>query len=690
MSYWKNWLKTILNKVNIIILFLLVFCSFSMIQAFADEPRKAVIVMCNYTSLEDWIQMPHILELTEHSGIALMNTRGASRTDAVRAYASLGWGTRADALLEQCLLKEEDGYTQVVGTQDIKELNAHNTYNVRVGALGDFFISNGLTTAFIGVQQNSYNLYAPGALIAMDSQGEISHHVRIAGNKELEQLYRKFERVYEEHHLTVIDLVDIEGWQAYNSFEKQEMLMQMDAFIGHVLKTIDTQQTLLIILSSHYSSQAAREGKRLAPVLFFQNNIPSGVLLSDTTRRPGIIANIDIAPSVVDFFGGSMLGVVGEPIRIKTREQPMQRLYTLYEQTTFNARYRVNILKTYISFQIILLVTALIVLMFNRRLRYRWIYSMLCFCILFIITCPLTLFLMPLLRVVNVNIYVALLVMLNGILAATIYYAFNTVQNRVIAIALVTAAVISADLVFGWDLNKTSILGYDAVIGARYYGLGNEYMGVLIGAVLLTVVPLVHKKVLSVKVGSILLFALVPIIGLSIFGANVGGTITSVVAFSFAIVKMRSKPITLKTIMGIGVVLFGVIGMLVIYDVWFATAQSHLAKALWGWESDGWTVIISTIQRKLEMNLRLLRYTIWSRVLLTSVIVLVLLFLRPKGMLMRLMNKYSGFSIAWYAIIVASIAGIMVNDSGVVVAATANIFLMFSLLYFTLGEVYEK
>jgi hypothetical protein len=86
------------------------------------------------------------------------------------------------------------------------------------------------------------------------------------------------------------------------------------------------------------------------------------------------------------------------------------------------------------------------------------------------------------------------------------------------------------------------------------------------------------------------------------------------------------------------------------------------------------------------MNLKLLRWTIWSKVLLVSVAVIGILFLKPRGMLYTLINKYKSFSSAWYAILVGSVVGMMVNDSGVVVAATSNIFLIFSLLYFLLGE----
>jgi len=42
-------------------------------------------------------------------------------------------------------------------------------------------------------------------------------------------------------------------------------------------------------------------------------------------------------------------------------------------------------------------------------------------------------------------------------------------------------ALIVGDIVLGNALMQVSILGYDPIVGARFYGIGNEYMGLLAG-----------------------------------------------------------------------------------------------------------------------------------------------------------------------------------------------------------------
>src|SRR5690606_32230034 len=52
--------------------------------------------------------------------------------------------------------------------------------------------------------------------------------------------------------------------------------------------------------------------------------------------------------------------------------------------------------------------------------------------------------------------------------------------------SLITIALL-ADGMFGAVGIKHSLLGYDPVVGARFYGIGNEYMGVLVGSTILAV-----------------------------------------------------------------------------------------------------------------------------------------------------------------------------------------------------------
>ncbi|MGB9802178.1 MAG: hypothetical protein ACPLUI_00005, partial [Desulfofundulus sp.] len=45
--------------------------------------------------------------------------------------------------------------------------------------------------------------------------------------------------------------------------------------------------------------------------------------------------------------------------------------------------------------------------------------------------------------------------------------------------------MILLDILLGGPLQKTAIMGYDPIVGARFYGIGNEYMGILIGSMII-------------------------------------------------------------------------------------------------------------------------------------------------------------------------------------------------------------
>ncbi|MGG7060612.1 hypothetical protein ACQPUZ_20460, partial [Clostridium tertium] len=62
--------------------------------------------------------------------------------------------------------------------------------------------------------------------------------------------------------------------------------------------------------------------------------------------------------------------------------------------------------------------------------------------------------------------------------------------------AFITIVVITIDSAFGTFLMQNNIMSYDAIIGARYYGVGNEYEGVTIAcAVFALAVLLNYKKI---------------------------------------------------------------------------------------------------------------------------------------------------------------------------------------------------
>ena len=110
--------------------------------------------------------------------------------------------------------------------------------------------------------------------------------------------------------------------------------------------------------------------------------------------------------------------------------------------------------------------------------------------------------------------------------------------DSIIFLSGLMCLLLTMDIISGAGLIKMSFLGYDPIIGARYYGVGNEFMGILIGASMVFATAILDRykvnKGLSISVFMIVTIA----IGFPKFGANVGGTIAATFAFMFVTLKI--------------------------------------------------------------------------------------------------------------------------------------------------------
>ncbi|WP_238472867.1 hypothetical protein [Desulforamulus profundi] len=86
------------------------------------------------------------------------------------------------------------------------------------------------------------------------------------------------------------------------------------------------------------------------------------------------------------------------------------------------------------------------------------------------------------------------------------------------------------------------------------------------------------------------------------------------------------------------------------------------------------------------MNMKLLRYTVWSRILLASLAVLALLFYRPRGVMENIRLKYPYLFKGFIGVVTGALVAFAFNDSGVVAAATTMIFGAPPLVYLVLSE----
>ncbi len=281
--------------------------------------------------------------------------------------------------------------------------------------------------------------------------------------------------------------------------------------------------------------------------------------------------------------------------------------------------------------------------------------------------------------------------------ASVVRAGFRTLEGRFAAMCLITGAGIIVDAVAGAGLMKYSVLGYDPIGGARFYGIGNEYMGVLIGSLivgcgLLLDYVSIHAQSRAGQRRLVCLIFLIFVLGLLVLalpkiGANLGGTCAAIAGFGVAYALFHRKSFT--WVQAAGAAGLGILLIIVIASMDAAQSGgplSHWGKTfLWVRES-GVRVLADAVRRKASMNLRLIRYTIWTKAFLVFIGALAFIGIRPQGLARKILTPRPGFAGALSACLAAGGVSLIANDSGIVSAALITMYPALVLLGFAWQE----
>ncbi len=693
-----------------------------------NGPRVTVVVI-NRLSLDDLAALrgSALLDLAAKGGIGLMNTRTGGGLTAENAYASIGGGARLLggahaklALSSEAVYKGEragDIYRRRTGWDpppgsilvlDIENIKANNlaSGNIQlVGLIGETLREAQLNAALIGnADTQEYQRWA--ALIAMDSRGQIpigsvdpelntlDPGFPTGRRSDIPALWQEYLRVRASAPFVVVDLGDMDRVEEerrqlapsrYRSY-RRTALESADGFLRELLSTADLSKEWILVVSPLPIGEGASRGELLTPIIAAGPGLAPGLLVSTTTRRPGVVANYDIAPSVLAWLNlpspkglpGAVLTTTGKIPQIFSSsnvgpDTPLEvRLRYLAELLSRSAAvylHRAPLLKTFVTLEIIIYLTAFALAAVYPSLPRGWTNCMV-FLLLFIASTPLALLVLPLLQPVTMT--AAFLYTLAAALSfpALAWVLIAKTERRFVFICAVTALGIAADALLGGPLIKYSPLGYDVMLGARFYGIGNEYMGILVGASLLAA-PAVKERFPRTAPIVVLWFLLVTfILGLPTLGANAGGTITALAAFPFAY-GMGDRGRRWKAF-GF---LVAVLAVLVLLNVIAADGVgSHVGRALKLVLEGSWAEIAAIARRKLAMNWRLMRYSIWSKGLLVALGIMAVLVYRPTSGIKEIMEEHPSLRRIVFATILGSLAALLFNDSGVVAGGTASIY----------------
>lgn len=626
----------------------------------------------------------------------------------------------------------------------IISVNRDSDYEIVPGALGEALRKAGKRTAVFGNSDTYDKPFRYAASIAMDTHGvvdmgDVSRSVTLERPDFPGGIISDVSRISQgvRDAIGSADFIVVESgdtarverlWQSGTITKdaylrsRREALAAADTLIGAILGSVSLEDSVLMVVVPTPGQDASGEGYLLTPIVAAGRGFSGGVLTSQSTRRRGLVTNTDIAATVPGCLGvpvppwilGSGMASVWDP-------KPIQTVTDLLYRTAFVNRIRTPHLKTYVSFLIIaglgipILIVARTVMKargetVTRGLAYLVGEKAVCavdYVVLILSAMPLVWLAMPLLTVssfstltgspldmILTGVMISMGVMIPTgvmtiVLAFIVVYivraGFASLEAQFAAICLATGAGIIVDALAGAGLMKYSVLGYDPVGGARFYGIGNEYMGVLMGSLIVgcgLLLDYVNMRAES-RVGERWLsFLILLTFGLGLIvlaspkiGANLGGTCTAIAGFGVAYTLFNRKSFTwvrAASSAGIGILLIMLIASA--DAVRAGGPLSHWGKTLLWVYGSGARVLVDAVRRKASMNLKLIRYTIWTKALLVFTGVLAFIRIRPQGFARKILGARPGFTSALSACLVAGAVSLVTNDSGIVSAALITMY----------------
>ncbi|MGH2676261.1 MAG: hypothetical protein ACRDH1_12715, partial [Actinomycetota bacterium] len=202
-----------------------------------------------------------------------------------------------------------------------------------------------------------------------------------------------------------------------------------------------------------------------------------GGLTSDTTRRAGVVSNLDVAPTIQRFLGAPTGETAGSPIEVEG-EAPTD----LFERYLEWRRAAAPIGVTVLAFALTSLAAALVLLLGP----WRGPGSPVSVWVLFSTAVLVALVPASLLPDQRLPIVLPAVAAIGAALMAGALVAGRGSPTR--PVAMVGAAglvLVVLDAALGWPTGMTPLLGGSALEGVRFFGLGNPYAGIVLSGTVL-------------------------------------------------------------------------------------------------------------------------------------------------------------------------------------------------------------
>lgn len=420
---------------------------------------------------------------------------------------------------------------------------------------------------------------------------------------------------------------------------------------------------------------AAEDGIRDTPglVVLWSSDARPALLQSNTTRTPGLVSTLDVGPSMLE------LARVARPVSMRgyaaTRvleARPDVTLRRWLETIQMNERYQAPVL---IGVGLFAAAAAVLGVLFLASRRESAITGRLAVAALAGAAWIPPALLIPLDRPASVYL-IAPLLLAGFVLAERLKKEGRFVPLELPSLLLLAGVALSA---FGaTDLVKRSVLSCWQMSGMRYYGIGNEFLGCVLGAAV--AIPLWRlasrdsRPFRTALAGWFVFWTLV--IGLPFLGANSGGVVAAVATFGLAYRAITGRPVRPRD-----AVVLTMAGLLLVFAIavadalLFRDAPSHMGQAVRSLTQGDPARTVALLQRKLTMNITLLTRPESRIPLLLFGLVATLLIVNRRALASQV-RMQGRLGQGMLALVYGGIVALLVNDSG---AATLAFIVCYAL-----------
>lgn len=379
-----------------------------------------------------------------------------------------------------------------------------------------------------------------------------------------------------------------------------------------------------VIISSWSKNYKNNLNNYIMPIAFY-NNKDKGIFYSETTRNIGILDYENINAIIAGDM--SKLKILQGDIN----EIHGSRIIALKNKKVFLTRYG--------YFMEFLTVINSLFLIYKSKNLLR-ISS------LFVIISPFSILIEPLFQLDSLSNKIEAII----IITFLFYLCVKSIGLK--SISILFLIIIYFDAIFFRLLLNNSLLSYEPALGARFYGIGNEYLGIIVAYILIYISEgkLKHDWMIWTINAVLLLY--------DGGGSNFGGFLTCFV------IGFYLSPILIKLLE----VVFGA--------VLIAVAKNHIGVFFKNFFKLNMSYITDTIVSKLNTVKGLLRMNIWTE--LTIVLILIYIYNLLKGRL-----KFNGKTRIF---MISCILVVIFNDSGIVSCALILMVYLNYIFYSLLTE----